>query len=130
MFAQYKNTYLARGAPPGLIFSPYKEPPRKALTGWMTARGFGAVCDVSVPADRASFERAQQLLDEEIYLCIDCGAETEPLDIPLCPKCAKKYDLKRFWEDHDRQGYPEPWNFMENYMVRKEYTIAVDRRAK
>ncbi len=35
----------------------------------MTARGFGAICDVSVLVDRASFERAQQLLDGgELYL--------------------------------------------------------------
>lgn len=66
----------------------------------------------------------------EIYLCIDCGVETEPLDIPLCSECAKKYDLKRFWEDHDRQGYPEPWNFIENYIVRKEYAIAADRHTE
>ncbi len=35
----------------------------------MTTREFGAVCDVSVLGDRASFERAQQLMDGgELYL--------------------------------------------------------------
>lgn len=61
-------------------------------------------------------------MEEDKFFCIDCGRETEPLDIPLCPKCAEKYDLKRLWNDHDKRGYPEPWNFIGDSAVRAEYT--------
>ena len=61
---------------------------------------------------------------EEVYVCIECGEEVEPMDIPLCSFCAKKYDLERFWKDHDTEnpdGWYEPHQFIENPQVRAKY---------
>jgi hypothetical protein len=64
-------------------------------------------------------------MDEaEITLCIDCEKVVQRMDIPLCDECAKKYDLERFWRDHDTEnpkGWYEPVDFIENWSVREKY---------